>query len=265
VFDTLCTMIIQGDAPKVREICHNQFDTIFGANNEENVYRYDLFHYYYNSYRCAKVFAQCIKDAADNNSKATAEYIKNKLDVPRGRNIIEDYNMGHFVNCKKCSEEERSEIRNRIANVQKHVYLCKNATNFDDKKDFLVVAETGDIPFENFEFGVGLKDKFIPIKEVYIDGKLVKIKPKKHNKSWQQKQWLYKYKGSLQPIDNNNFHCFIFKGKDGLYGFGKEPFLFDRNKIPNFYWLEYPTSAYGNSSNPVDKIYKQDYLRLVIH
>lgn len=265
VFDTLCTMIINGDAPKVSMICHTQFDPIFGANDGEDVYRYDLFHYYYNSYRRAKIIAQCIENAADKNLKADAEYLQKALDIPRGRNFVEDFRMGHVINRKTLSEEERSEIRNRITNVHKLVDVCKKAADFDTKNDFLVVVETGDQPFANFEFGVGMKDKFIPIKEVYIDGKLVKIKPKKHTKKWQQKQWLYKYKGTLQPLDNNNFHCFIFKGKEGMSGFGEKPFLFDRYKIPNYYWLEYPSSAKGNSDNPVDKIYEQRYLKLVIH
>jgi hypothetical protein len=236
-----------------------------GAYKGEKLYRYDLFHYYYNSYNCAKIYAQLIEDAADRKSKVTAKYIKNNMDITKGRNRIEDFNMGHVVNRKIVTEDERNEVRKRITNVQKQVDLCKEVANFESKNDFLVVADMGDMVMENFEFGVGMKDQFVPIKEVYIDGKLVKIKPKKHNKSWQQKQWLYKYKGSLQPIDNNSFHCFIFKGKDCMSGFGKEPFLFDRYKMPSIYWLEYPSSAVGNSENPVDEIYEQRYLKLVIH
>ena len=264
-FRTLCNMIINNEADKVRDICHNHLDSIFGAYNGEYVDRSDLFDYYYNLYDYVALCAHQIEKAAENNNKKDAEEIINRLHKVKGQPVKRDYKLGHVINRNEQTAKEKSEIRRLLANVRKQVYLCKKAANFDEENDFLIVVETGNETFKNLEFGVGIKDAFTPINEVYIDGKFVKIKPKKYQKKWQPKQWLYKYKGSLQTVDNNSFHCFIFKGKDGISGLGKEPFLFDKEQVPSIYWLEYPSSASKTSDKLSDKIQKQNYLNLIIH
>lgn len=262
---TLCNMIINNEADKVRDICHNHLDSVFGAYNGEFVDRSDLFDYYYNFYDYVALNARQIEKAAENNDKKNAEEIRNRLQKVTGQPLIRDYKIGHVINRNNQTAKEKSEIRQLLANVRMQVYLCKKAANFDPEKDFLVVVETGNGAFQNLEFGLGMRDTFTPVNEVYIDGNFVKIKPKKYKKKWQQKQWLFKYKRPLQPIDNNSFHCFIFKGKDGISGLAKEPFLFDKYRLPSIYWLEYPSTATNTSGRITDEIYEQNYLNLIIH
>ena len=103
-----------------------------------------------------------------------------------------------------------------------------------------------------------------PIKEVYVDGQLVNIKPKK-TKSKYCSELIYTYPGSLKPIGNNSFHCFIFKAKKAIKGLSYVPFHFNNQNPSIYYWLEAPNIESDLTTSWNGKVRDQTYIKLVFN
>ena len=267
IMGTLCDMVIQDKADIVSKICRSQLDSIMGSHGKEYQDRSELFNYYYNLYDQVSAFTKELAQCADNKDKAKArelyELAHNKFGITK-RQMEEDYRMGHTDSLKHKTEAERAAIRMLLRNVRFQVYHCKKLTNFDPKKDILIIAETGNGPLENPTFILEFSKTASPIKEVYVDGQLVNIKPKK-TKSKYCSELIYTYPGSLKPIGNNSFHCFVFKAKKAIKGLSYVPFHFNNQNPSIYYWLEAPNIESDLTTSWNGKVRDQTYIKLVFN
>lgn len=242
IMDTLCNMVIQGKADIVSEICHSQFDPIMGSQGDKYQDRSELFNYYYNLYDQVSRFTKELEYCADNNDKARAKELlglaHNKFGINE-RQQEEDYRMGHADSLMFKTQAEREAIRSLLRNVRFQAYYCKRLTNFDPKKDLFIIAETGNQPLENPNFELNFSKPGCSITEVYVDGQLINIKPKK-SKSKYYCTLMYTYPGILNPINDNSFHCFIFKGKKAIQKLRYVPFNCNNVTPSIYYWIEAP-------------------------
>ena len=250
--EALCTMIINGESNKVLDIYRTQLDSIIDPAADVYFEQSDIFNYI-NLYNALTQKAQSIKQyALDGDAKAAAkmkkQLAKKMLDISeRGRRM--DYNVGvHAFVGDSAQSAQLVAIRKQWSQIRKQIDICKQAANYDEKKDFLVVVRTNNPSTTNPNLELCFNEKAIPVSAVYVDGQMLDVQPTLDKSSYRNRL-IYKPQKTIKSNENTDWHCIIFKSNKGINSLESTPVIF--NGSSTYLVIEYPP-CYSKGNYPKD-------------